>query len=412
MVLFDRDGRELTRLPGEVEPERYGEVLALGLNARRPVAEVLASARAGGPGAAALDADDWRLLAYYSWDTAGRELPPEDERAAVLRGLADRCPPEPAGLRDRLLLKALGFAGDAKDARPDAPGRERLQALLGDPVAARAQVDTLTNFAPEIVRATTAARTPERARVLDAFDAALRRFEGDATIGRADRLGATVARVQLARIDVPREQVDPALDPALRDEARAAATRIDRESTDRYERAALIPTAAWLLAQAGLVGESDALLEADLARSASPYYLMAALVSNARRRGDGAAALRWSAMAYAAAVGPATRLQWGASHVAVLVEFAPQDEAGIEAVAARLIDEAGAAPDGFHERSARSMQRAGARLAAWNRGAAHAAAFARIKARLDAVCAKLPAGEDARAACEMVFAPEAVSVAS
>ena len=409
MVLFDRAGRELTRLPGEVEPARYGEVLALGMGARRPVAEVLAEARAGGRSAAALGADDWRLLAFYSWDTAGRGLPAEDERAAVLRSLADLCPPGQAGARDRLLLKALAFAGDADDARPDEAARERLEALLGDPVAARAQLDTLTNFAPEIVRAATAAGTPERARVLATFDGALRRFEGDATIGRADRLGATIARVQLARIDLPREQADPGLDVALREGARAAAGRIDRETTDRYERAALIPTAAWLLAQAGLVTESDALLEANLARSASPYYLMTALASNARRRGDGAAALRWSEQAFAAAVGPATRLQWGASHVGALVEFAPQDEARIEAVAAQLIDEAAAAPDGFHERSARSMQRAGARLAAWNRGGAHAAVFVRIKARLDAVCTRLPVGAEARTACEKVFASVAAS---
>ena len=44
MVLFTPDGRELVRLPGEVEPERYQEILSLGLVANRPAKAVLADA--------------------------------------------------------------------------------------------------------------------------------------------------------------------------------------------------------------------------------------------------------------------------------------------------------------------------------------------------------------------------------
>ncbi|MGH8796017.1 MAG: thioredoxin family protein, partial [Caldimonas sp.] len=66
MLLFNAAGAELTRLPGEVDPARYTEVVTLGMNARRPVKEVLADALAGGN---KLGADDWRLLAFYSWGT-------------------------------------------------------------------------------------------------------------------------------------------------------------------------------------------------------------------------------------------------------------------------------------------------------------------------------------------------------
>ncbi len=46
MVLFTPQGQEVTRLPGEVEPVRYTEVLTLGMNAARPVSAVLADALA------------------------------------------------------------------------------------------------------------------------------------------------------------------------------------------------------------------------------------------------------------------------------------------------------------------------------------------------------------------------------
>ncbi len=43
MILFKPDGTEITRLPGEVDAERYMQVLSLGLNATHPVAESLAN---------------------------------------------------------------------------------------------------------------------------------------------------------------------------------------------------------------------------------------------------------------------------------------------------------------------------------------------------------------------------------
>src|SRR5205085_6861326 len=72
MVLFSAAGVELTRVPGEVDPERYTEVVTLAMNAQRPVKAVLADAVAGRPLAPA----DWRLLAFYAWDVDEQQLVP------------------------------------------------------------------------------------------------------------------------------------------------------------------------------------------------------------------------------------------------------------------------------------------------------------------------------------------------
>jgi thiol-disulfide isomerase/thioredoxin len=90
MVLFSPQGAELTRLPGEVDAARYTEVLTLGMNALRPVKEVLAQALHGTAGdRQPLNADDWRLLAFYSWDTDEQQLVPKDSLGEVLGHLAD-----------------------------------------------------------------------------------------------------------------------------------------------------------------------------------------------------------------------------------------------------------------------------------------------------------------------------------
>ncbi|HEY8710304.1 MAG TPA: thioredoxin family protein [Burkholderiaceae bacterium] len=411
MLLFSPQGVELTRLPGEVDAARYTEVLTLGMNAQRPVKELLAQVKAGGQG---LSSNDWRLLAFYSWDTDHQQLVPKDGVPALLRQLAAACPAEPAEIATRLRLEALAASNDKAAAKPDPVAQATVLALLADAAASRAQMDVLTNNAPDITRALSARGTPLRAALVAAFDRALKRFEADTTLSRADRMGALIAQVDLAKIDAPEtsgttggaggsKRPEVKLPAALLADIRAQTARADREITDGYERQAVITAAAYLLAQAGLGDESDALLKANLAKSHSPYYLMSELAGNAKARGDKTEALRWYEEAFAKSEGPATRLQWGASYVTALVELAPRDEARIEKAARRLLTEAAAQPDAFYERSARSLQRVGIALQRWNRRGAHAAAFQQLQAQLDGVCGALAATDPKRATCAAVL---------
>ena len=410
MLLFSANGVELTRLPGEVDPAQYNELLTLGMGAQRPVKAVLADALAG----TALTPNEWRLLAFYSWETDEQQIVPKERLPTLLQQLAGACPAEPAQTANRLLLKALAVRDErarAKaDAAADARSRARVLALLADASAARAQMDVLTNNAADIVRALSAAKTAERAHLVEAFNATLATLEADTTLSRADRLTALLARVELAKLDQPKaDEAKPVLPDALLAEVRAHVARVDREISDGYERQAVITAAGELLAQAGLLDESNALLKANLAKSHSPYYLMSELSANARRRGDNSEALRWSQQAFDSAEGPATRLQWGASYVNALVDLAPRDEARIERAVQQLFAEAAAQPNAFYERSARSLQRVGTKLQTWNRGRAHSAALRRLQAQLDAVCAKLPSDDVQRGVCDGLLKPAAAS---
>ncbi len=400
LILFNPQGAEITRLPGEVDAPQVMQLLQLGLAGGRPVKAVLADARAGKP----LEPNAWRLLAYYSWDTDEAQLVPAAERAGLLASLAAACPSQEPQAATRLWLKALAASDDGQGVKADAALRERVMKVLADPAAARAQIDVLTGPAAEITRAiTTPAAGGQRVAVLAAYRKALQRLESDATLSRADRMGALIARVDLARIDLPKDAKTVKLPPALLRDVREQVARADREISDGYERQAVITAGAYALSQAGLGAESDALLKANLARSHSPYYLMSALAGNAKVRGDKAEALRWYEQAFTASEGPATRLQWGASYVSALVELAPQDAPRIERVASQLITEAAAQPDAFYERSARSLQRVGRKLQSWNGAAAHADVIGRLQAQLNPVCARLPAEEAQRATCDALL---------
>jgi thioredoxin-related protein len=403
MLLFNTDGTELTRLPGEVDAAQYTQLLTLGMSAQRPVKAVLADARQGGRG---LTPNDWKLLAFYSWETDEQQLVPKAQVPALLKQLAAACPADQPATATRLLLKAVA-ATDAESAGPpDAPARVRVSALLADARAARSHMDVLTNNAADITRALSAAGTPERARLARAFDAALAALQSDMTLSRADRMTALYARVELARIDRDKDDARaPVLPAPLLADVREQAAHADREITDGYERQAVVTLAADLLEAAGLPAESDALLKANLAKSHSPYYLMSGLAANARKRGDTEGALRWSQEAFDKAEGPATRLQWGASYVAMLVDLAPRDEPRIEQAVGRLFAEAAAQPNAFYERSARSLQRVGSKLTAWNQRQSHAAVLKRLQSQLDGVCATLPAQDPQRSVCDGLLKP-------
>ena len=405
MILMAPDGTELTRLPGEVDAPQIMAVLQLGLAGGRPVKAVLADARAGKP----VSGPEWRSLAFYGWDIDEAQLVSATERAGLLAQLSTACPATEADAATRLLLKALAESDDGKGIKPDAALRERVRKLLADPVAARAQMDVVTNNAVDITKALAPAPGADRVAMAGAFDAALQRLEADASLSRADRLGALIARVQLARIDGPKDALLPKLPPALVQRVRDHVARDDKEITDAYERQVVITAAAYALTAAGLWAESDALLKSNLAKSHSPYYLMSQLAGNARKQGRKDEALRWYEEAYAKSEGPATRLQWGAGYFGALVELAPQDAARIERVARQLFAEAGKDPAAFHERSARSLQRVGAKLAEWNKGGQHDATLRRLNDGQDgqpglaAVCGKLDAADAQRATCNGIL---------
>ncbi len=404
LILFRPDGTELTRLPGEVDAPQVMAVLQLGLAGGRPVKAVLADARAGKPVSAA----EWRMLAYYSWDTDEAQLTPAAERAGLLAQLASACPASERDAGTRLLLKALAESDDGKGLKPDAALRARVTRLLADPKASRTQMDTLVNSAADITKALAPDEGADRRALVAAFDLALDRLEVDASLSRGDRLSALQSRVDLARIDTPKDERRPTLPAALLQRVRSHVARADREISDGHERQAVITGAADLLARSGLWEESDALLKANLARSHSPYYLMSQLGGNARKLGRNDEALNWYEQAFAKSEGGATRLQWGAGYIAALVDLAPQDSARIERAARQLFSEAALDPAAFHERSARSLQRAGSKLATWNDGGRHDEVMRRLKdgpTGLAAACARIPAADAQRATCEAILKP-------
>ncbi len=398
MILFQPDGSEITRLPGEVDSERYLQVLELGMNAGHTVKDTLRLAQTD---AAKLTPQDWRLLAYYSWDTDEGQMIPAKELPATLQTLAATCPPGDTGVH--LGLSALVAAATAEPGNAPATDKAAANALLlrvlGDYRLSRDNMDILTNYADAITGYVAAAGTPERAKLVATFNGTLEQLADDKTLSKADRIGAIDAKVAIARLDTP----EGALAPALIEEVKQRVAAADRETTDLYERQSVINNAGHTLTDAGLLDESDALLKAELKRSHSPYYYMLSLAANAKKRGNNAEALIWYEQAYGAAKGPATRLQWGANYLTNLIDLAPADDQRIEKTADSIIGELAGTQNAFYERNRTALEKISHKMTAWNADGKHDAVFQHVHQEFQGVCGKLPAGDPQKATCVAVM---------
>lgn len=404
MILFKPDGTEVTRLPGEVDPERYLLTLTAGLDAQVPVRDLLQRATGGQP----LTPEQWRLLAYYAWDTDQQQVLPAAELPATLAKLAAAVPADLAALRDRIALKGLAAAARA-GSKPAAgvveAGRALVDRILGDTQAARGLSDLLMGHADVITK--TLAEGDARRQLAARWDAALVRLMEDPALTRPERVDVLYARVALWKLASDPQPIDKPRQEALKQEV----TRLVTATTDRYERQAVVPSAAYVLAQAGLLEESDAMLKAELGRAVAPYYHMLGLAGNAKRRQDTKGALDWYEQAWRKSEGPATRIQWGGSYLGQVLELAPNDVKRVQAGATALIAQLDPKAETFYERNQRSLQRLAKRLATWQEEdpAARAKVVSQLKAQLDKTCRKLPAKDAGRANCEKVFESGAAS---
>jgi thioredoxin-related protein len=414
-IVFAPDGREITRLPGEVDPAKYMRLMSLGMKATRPVKQIMTSALAG----EALSADEWDLLTFYSWETDQDKVVSEKDRASTLQKLAQRAAAAQPKVASRLQLKALSFAASqSAKAKGDVPDSEQaiahaqLTRTLADVQAVRENFDILSWRAGDLTRYATDANSPRRTSLRNNFNNALDGIITHSQSSHADRLAAMVGKIRLAALDLPDAKTaesknKPKFPAALVAQARDVVKAADTQTSDRMTRQATMSTAAFVLSEVGLLDESDALLKAELGKAISPHYYLSDLSENAKKRGDKAGAIAYAQQAYEKGEGAATRVQWGGLYVRVLVADAPQDTARIVTATKSVIAETQAAPDAFYERSLRSLQRVGKALDDWANTDARRNALAGLRSDLDRVCEKLPANDPAAANCRGAFRPKA-----
>jgi len=409
VLVLRGDRTELERVSGGMDLSRYAEVLERALGQVRPAQELLeALARDDAGGAPALDAGDCRRLAYNAWQLDDNwSTPAALERLAQgLQRAAQRCPAPLRIERARLQITAVQAAVDAQapaDGRAGAAGPPAdlrpylalVPPILADRDLALAVGDALQGLRRGYFTVAVAADPAGRDGLRRQWFACMDALARDPRYSASDQLDALGSKLIAAKALDPAGRIDPGLAAAVTRRIDAALVR-EREP---YARASLVNSALNALDTLGDDERAYAILSAEIATAAHPYYYMADLGELEEKRGHADAAVDWLARSYQGAQGPATRFQWGVGYVRGLVRLRPRDDAAIRAAALAVLADLDAAGD-LHGRTRRSLGRLATSLSDWNKDASHGATLAALHARMQGICGKLPAGDPARPGCD------------
>jgi thiol-disulfide isomerase/thioredoxin len=363
LIVYRADGAEITRLPCELDGARFVQLLGAALAARHTVAESLSAALSR---ERPLSDDEWCLLSCYSWDTDEHQLLKSLDLAATLASLTRACTlPDAVQRLEWHALHAAAVSG--KGGIDQRAAVKRLEETLFNARAVRAQMDIITNHAVDLVRFLTVPQSAARLHLTQAWSAALERLEVDATLTLADQLAALRTRVRLSRLGAP----VAGMEQLARERVALAA----QAATGPAMRHQIMNTAAGVLSDAGLLDEAEQLLLAELERSHSPFYFMHNLAAIAKKRGDPVSAVGWYERAWDSATGAATRLQWGATYLQGLIDFAPHEAPRIERFASKMLGELGDMGDAACQRNRTQLERIDSKLSIWSGASAQTAAL-------------------------------------
>ncbi|SHH67553.1 thioredoxin family protein [Massilia sp. CF038] len=363
LIVYQPDGAEITRLPCEVDGARFVELLRLSLESRVRAADALDAALS-----AQQDVTDaaWQLLGFYAWDTDENQLLRGRDLPSTLASLALACPVPEAALR--LQWHALHAAATAgKGGLDQRAAVKRLEETLIDARTVRAQMDMVSHHAIDFIRHLTVPQSATRLHLIACWSNALAQLETDPSLTMADQLAALRTRVRIARLGVPMADMERVVRARVAQAVLAVSAPAMRHQ--------IINTAAGMLSDAGLLDEAEQLLRAELVRSHAPYYFMHNLATIAKKRGDAASAVAWYEQAWDSAQGAATRLQWGATYLQALIDFAPHEVPRIDRFASRMLEELGTMGDAACQRNRSQLDRIDSKLALWHGASAPAAAL-------------------------------------
>ena len=378
VIVLRADGSEITRLSGAAAG--LADVLKVAAARTTSIDALFDKADKN---AQALTPDEWQLLASFDWLND-----PRLDHARATKLLAQLASAAPEGaIKRRFTLLALATGIDQGDdgkyhLTPEqaAQVEQVVPAILATPAEVTANRNELSYDIAPLVAALPDAG--QRATLGAGLTKALDGVYNDNSLPLPDRLGTVNADIVLSKDGGG--HVSKTVLAKVRDRVAWA----DGAAKEDMVRQSVISNAADFLHDAGDDTGARKLLEAELKRSASPYYYMLDLASLAEDDKDGKAAISWARKAYDTSEGPATRVQWAIEYSKTVIRQAPGDKAQVEASAEAVIGELGKNSGSYYQRTRTKVASWGKLLGKWSDAHDGSAVVARLDKQMATVCAK------------------------
>jgi thiol-disulfide isomerase/thioredoxin len=402
VLVLKPDRRELARISGGMDLNRYAEVLDGVLGDVKPVNEMLSSLEHG---KAMLSAGDCRRLAYNAWslDPTNTSGPAElKHMSAALARAAERCPADSKVERARLTILATAAATDSEEdaLASGKPASSRtaalvasVSALLADVPLSTSVADSFQELSDNFFLAVKRSGPTASAQLLERWLTVMNAFASDARYSEGQQLAAVASELTASKA------LDPngAIPAALAANARSHLQTTLSHKQDSYTRAAVINAAIDILDSLDDNARAYSLLEAELKTANTPYYYMPHLAALDEKLGNKSSAISWLKRAYEESRGPATRFRYGSSYVTGLIRMRPTDTTTIRDATLRVLGELDA--DSLHNGTTARLQRLEKALRKWNANTEHEDVITAARARMNEICSKVPATDTATSTC-------------
>ena len=346
LIVFDSEGKQLTRLPGTLTSESFMAALDDARSDLAPVTELVQVALSD---ERALADAEYRRLAWHSWYQDKRTLAPE-RFLALFDRLADQAPEDDPALARRVHSLRLSEAVGSGETEMDDGRYSELMFVLD---AQEHDLDNLMMFSGKLAGAFDALATdPARHGELHkAFRGAVESVLASPSGNKSAPVFGLGMLLELERVD----SAETAPSPELLARIVAAAEQADAAAESQQERQSLIYYAYSLLSDAGEYERARILLEKELEISEEPYYFMYPLATLSHKAGDIEGAVRWMERYYRESYGPATRLQHGVNYVRRMMLWTPEQSETILSVTEEVLAEMHGQPDALANRNLRSF---------------------------------------------------------
>jgi protein disulfide-isomerase len=360
-------------------------------------------------------------LAHYAWDQDSKLNLEDADKLAAYKALMEKTPAEMPEERSHFFLSYVGEAINQHDSESEDPvfqpeERAALDTqfgqLLDSPELVKANLSDLEYMSREFVGALWPEKTPERDAVVQKYLALMQAAEDDTTLSYEQRVDAFYPAIELYRLENPAEGDETVYPPdELKARIKAKVTAFDQEVTDKAVRQSLFSDLSWILQEAGLTTEAEAMLKAGMDQTEAPYYFMTDMADIAEKADRTPEALEWYKKAYestdANAEGGMTRFRWGYTYLRALLRLAPEDAATIESESKRVLGELLTHEDAFALGNKDRLNSLSTALLKWNEDGKNDATIEALRTFVTAECAKYPAeGEDSQQSrCQAFLAP-------
>lgn len=357
LIVFTPEGKEITRIPGGLELERYTNVLDLTLQDTQPVAQLLKAALAGKP----LTNEQFRLLAFYSWHQDKSLSEHKLSLHEMFSTLEDACPQSVGSDCSRFTaLKLWELTGQkALTEQQITAAVNQIETLLDNNEMLRTNLEFATLSPRTLVPALFDNHNKQHQQLADKWLKQLSELQEDEQLSLTERLNALYGELQLSK------WLKGKVPEMLRTKIQQKVAWADKAAANDYERQAAVNRLYYLMDAADMHALATQFLEKELSKSASPHYWMSDLAALAQEQGNNQEAVQWLEKAYQGASGAATRFQWGTNYVVGLIEMFPTDNATIERATSTLFTELAQQKNPVHGRNVRRLNTLAKAFSQW-----------------------------------------------